>query len=236
MQGGDCAGGYVHALLELATALQAQGDGIGYHFSQDDGDPFRNAAAAALLTSSHTHLVFIGANLHFRVEDVLRMLDSGEDIVVGLCPRRKINWDRVSEAYADGVRGEDLAQYAAVIDTPKTWNPGYVFETKAADLDFAIVSRRVFEKLRLDAPPSAPGSPDAHEFFSPSTEPGTGRSLSGDFHFCAIARRNKIRVLIDPHVQLGRYGQYLFTGSTAHLTPPPPAVSALGKRQWRGGT
>ena len=55
----------------------------------------KNTFLSAFLNSNCTHLIFIDSGIEFKPEDLLRLLVSNKDLIVGAVPRKGINWDKL---------------------------------------------------------------------------------------------------------------------------------------------
>ena len=67
----------------------------------------RNTIVAAFLDlPAETHLMFIDADIGFGVDQVQRMLNFNEDVVAGMYPLKKINYDQAT--YQRAAAGEPL--------------------------------------------------------------------------------------------------------------------------------
>ncbi len=237
MQGGLCAGAYAQSFLDLAETLRAQGGGISYQFVFNESllTEARNAFAASFLASTHTHLLFIDSHLRFRAGDVLRMLEADKELIAGICPRKELDWERIGAAYEAGVRGKALSAYAGKLEVQREEEdgsppppPGAPFRIRESNLGFMLVRRDALEKLRPLVPTFLGRLPDVRgravegavlsEFFATSTEPVTGRALTGDLHFCALARQHGLPIWAAPWVRLGNRGSFLFEGSLEDLS------------------
>jgi hypothetical protein len=67
-----------------------------------DGDALITRARANLVTlflddpeTEATHLLFVDADIGFEPEQVVRLISCGADVVAGIYPIKRLNWDKV---------------------------------------------------------------------------------------------------------------------------------------------
>jgi hypothetical protein len=91
--GDDCKTGYVESLLK--TCLQLRELSIGISFVTVSSALIalgRNLAVDFFIKQTNaTHLLFVDADLRWRVNDLVRMLSFSErDVLAAVCPRRAL--------------------------------------------------------------------------------------------------------------------------------------------------
>ena len=64
-----------------------------------DGDALITRARANLMTlflddPTATHFLFVDADIGFTPEQVFRLIESGADVVAGVYPIKRVNWDK----------------------------------------------------------------------------------------------------------------------------------------------
>jgi len=230
MYGGMCAGYYTQSILQLSRI--AADNNITFSFSFMFNESLitraRNALVKAFLDTKATHLMFIDADIHFRPEDVIPMLDADKDIICGIYPKKEISWASVRSAIERGVPDEqlknhtgafvvNLVDYAGSVEIPinqpvEIWNGG---------TGFMLIKREVFEQLADKVPSYTNDVTDLggtitgkviKEYFTTSIEEGTNRLLSEDYHFCQEWRKAGGKVYAAPWVELSHIGTYAFEG------------------------
>ena len=90
-----------------------------------DGDALITRARANLVTlflddPAATHLLFVDADIGFAPEQVFRLIESGADVVAGVYPIKRVNWEkarRALEANRPNVPAASL-DYVLEIDDP----------------------------------------------------------------------------------------------------------------------
>ena len=72
-----------------------------------DGDALITRARANLVTQflddpTATHLLFVDADIGFEPEQVFRLIESGADVVAGVYPIKRVNWDKAMRMMKTG--------------------------------------------------------------------------------------------------------------------------------------
>jgi len=237
MYGGQCAGYYTQSIMELNMLLQRSGIEAQYSFMFNESliTRARNALTHGFLKSGCTHLMFIDSDIKFRPSDIMAMLESDEDIICGIYPKKEINWDSVKKAMDSGIPQDQLKSYTGsfvvnLVDyqgevTVPVGKPVEIFN---GGTGFMMIKKEVFEKLADKVPSYFNDVNDLNgqmtireeikEYFATSIEPETGRLLSEDYHFCYIWRKSNGKVHAAPWCQLAHIGTYAFEGQ---LIPAP---------------
>jgi hypothetical protein len=238
MYGGMCAGYYLQSVLQLNNMLSRNNIAAAFSFMFNESliTRARNALVHGFLKNKdHTHLLFIDADIKFRPEDIMAMLEVDKDIICGIYPKKEINWHTVKQAMDNNVPQDqlkhhtgsfvvNLVDYQGSVTVPVN-QPVEIFN---GGTGFMLIKREVFEKLNdtvpsysndvMDLGGSLQNSEMIKEFFATSIEPGTQRLLSEDYHFCRIWREIGGKVYAAPWAQLAHIGTYAFEGQ---LTPAP---------------
>ena len=188
----------------------------------------RNTILAAFLDlPAETHLMFIDADIGFDVDQVQRMLNFNQDVVAGMYPLKRIDYDQA--AFQRAAAGEPL-QTAQVryVGLPcegeerKTTN-GFVTGVYAG-AGFLLIKRRVLELMAAKYPEthytaahniSRPDpSPNLFALFDCLIDPKTGHYLSEDYAFCSRWRALGGTVWLDTRSKLTHVGPHDFVGNT----------------------
>jgi hypothetical protein len=233
MYGGLCAGPFARSMMDLLRVGMAQGVEIETGFLSNESlvTRGRNTLVAAFLKSDATHLAFIDADIEFNPFDLLRMMQSGKEIIGGIYPKKEINWQRVRAAVAANVPIEQLKLHTGsfVINVDEAANTKSVklnepFEVQNIGTGFMLIRREVFAVLAPNVPVyvndvlDLGGTIKAEpigEYFATSIEPDTRRLLSEDYHFCALWRRHGGKIWAAPWPKLSHHGAYAFDGRLA---------------------
>jgi hypothetical protein len=237
MYGGMCAGFYTQSVIQLQKLFHDHDIDVSFTFMFNESliTRARNGLVNTFLKMEEaTHLMFIDADIRFFPDHILPMIEANKDIICGIYPKKEINWGFVRNAIQGGVPDEqlqyhtgsfvvNLVKYSGNVTVPvnepvEIWNGG---------TGFMLIKRKVFEKLAKVVPSYTNNIVDLSknlkvepikEFFTTSIEPETNVLMSEDYHFCRLARLNKMKVWAAPWAQLGHFGNYMFEGQ---LTPAP---------------
>jgi hypothetical protein len=199
--------------MQSAIRLLQAGPALGFHVSIEllGYDSLitrsRNTLAAKFLdTPSATHLLFIDADIAFEVEQVVRMLRFGEDLVAGMYPLKMLPPRYVGVP----CEGEQLEI-----------REGFV-TGRFAGTGFMMIRRAVFRRMieafpetRYTAAHTQPipnSSPNQYALFDCLIEPETGHYLSEDYAFCHRWRTLGGRLWLDTQSTLTHIGAHEFEG------------------------
>src|SRR6267154_6110379 len=96
--GGQVSSIYASSIFQLQRAVRAKSN-IDLKVLMREGDALITRARANLMTMflddpAATHFLFVDADIGFTPEQVFRLVESGADVVAGLYPIKRINWDK----------------------------------------------------------------------------------------------------------------------------------------------
>src|SRR5450432_4587201 len=97
--GGQVSSIYAGSMFHLQRAVRSRPN-IDLTVLMRDGDALITRARANLVTlfldnPAATHLLFVDADIGFTPDQVFRLIESGADVVAGVYPIKRVNWDRV---------------------------------------------------------------------------------------------------------------------------------------------
>lgn len=227
--GGQAYIGFVQGLLDLQAACAARGVGLSINLGGGDALITRARAvmAAKFLASDATHLLFVDADIAFSPDHVFRLLDAERDLVGGVYPLKRIDWDKARQAALDGLKDLQAASLGYVV----RFIPS---ATNSVELDdegfgpvayvgtgFMLIRRHVVQAV-ADAHPElvaklrdlAGGGPgQATMIFETMIEPETGELLSEDYAFCRRWRDLGGQVFADFRSRFSHTGHAAYSGS-----------------------
>jgi hypothetical protein len=186
---------YVLSLIETRAKLRDMGITTSVFFLPGIAlvSHARNELGGAFMASGCERLLMIDADIGWKVDTVLRMLDRKSDFVGGAPPHRRLNLPLVTKAALDGrPNPERFARDYAVRLTDedrsrgsKTRSDNGFIEVGAVGTAFLMLTRRVFESIALANPDLKYRSKekfDSYAFFNPYVY--KGENLPEDGAFC----------------------------------------------------
>lgn len=235
---GQCHVPYLLSMLRLAES------GIPYELFAVENESFlprgRAVIAHHFWKGPHTHLLFVDADMGFRIQDLRAMLASGHDVVAGVGPQKSINWDEIYDACKHGPDADTRRIQRAGSKIVVNFKAGASLETDEhgclevldAGTGFMLIKRQVVEKLRVgrDRESSAlcfkgrdamSGELIA-DIFSPFIE--SGRYLTEDFAFCRRWQELGGKVHVYIHADLEHVGNYTYRGNLLDHADVIPAL------------
>lgn len=189
----------------------------------------RNEMTANYLTTNWSSMMWKDADIEFTPEDVAKLWNLDVDIAVGVyaMKKRDAQW---YAAWKDGALVKDLDQYSGPIAVDFAGTGFMLIKRSAIEKIIAYIddlerkAKSLFDRL-------APGLADddvktlarMRDGMAASYEGPNGRVPalymtpihndgleSEDYHFCRIAREAGFKIIMDPSVRLGHWGQYRY--------------------------
>jgi hypothetical protein len=242
--GGQVSSIYASSIFQLQRALRAKSN-VDLKVHLRDGDALITRARANLVTlflddPAATHLLFVDADIGFTPEQVFRLIESGADVVAGVYPIKRINWEkarRALESKRPNVPAASL-DYVLEINDPdhvmvvrgftrvRYAGPGFlmirrhVLEKMSAHPDYA--SLQFFREHSLDA---LAGSPNRFALFECMIDPASGTYLSEDFAFCKRWTDIGGEIWADLESRLDHVGPSVFHGDVASQFAAAPTAA-----------
>ena len=242
--GGQVSSIYASSIFRLQIALRSQPT-VEFKVLLRDGDALITRARASLMTAflddpTATHLLFVDADIGFTPDQVFRLIESGADVVAGVYPIKRVNWEKVQRA----IEGRRPNVPAAALDYVLEINdPDHVAvvngftRVRYAGTGFLMIRRHVFEKmcahpdyaplqfLREHSHDKLAGSPNRFALFECMIDPATGTYLSEDFAFCKRWTDIGGEIWADLQSRLDHVGPSVFRGEVASQFASPARAS-----------
>jgi hypothetical protein len=238
--GGQVSTLYVNSIFALQRAVRSLSN-VRLKVELRDGDALITRARANLMTSflddpSATHFLFVDADIGFTPEQVFRLIESAADVVAGVYPIKRVNWEKAQRAIQERRPKVPAASLDYVLELN---DPDHVAvvngftRVRYAGTGFLMIRRHVFEKmcahpdyaplqfLREHSHDALAGSPNRFALFECMIDPATGTYLSEDFAFCKRWTDIGGEIWADLQSCLDHVGPSVFRGDVASQFASP---------------
>ncbi|MBU6456368.1 MAG: hypothetical protein KGQ48_02380 [Bradyrhizobium sp.] len=242
--GGQVSSIYVRSIFKLQSAMRSKPNAE-FKVLLRDGDALITRARANLMTQflddpTTTHFLFVDADIGFTPKQVFRLIESGLDVVAGLYPIKRVNWDKARRAMASNKPNVPACSLDYVLEIN---DPDHVevvdgfTRVRYAGTGFLMIRRHVFEKMCAANPAlqffhehsldGLAGSPNRFALFECMIDTGTGTYLSEDFAFCKRWTDIGGEIWADLESRLDHVGPSVFSGDiSAQFAAPVRATDA----------
>jgi len=242
--GGQVSSIYAGSIFHLQRSVRSKSN-IDLTIVMRDGDALITRARANLVTlfldnPSATHLLFVDADIGFTPDQVYRLLESAADVVAGVYPIKRVNWDKARRMLDSARPAAPSAalDYVLEIDDPDhvTTVNGFT-RVRYAGTGFLMIRRQVLEKM-CQHPDHAPlqffrehsidalaGSPNRFALFECMIDQNTGTYLSEDFAFCKRWTDMGGEIWADLESRLDHVGPSVFYGDVSSQCAVPASVA-----------
>jgi hypothetical protein len=217
MYGGMCFAKYTQSMLSLNEYFCKQPNSSMttiYLFNQSLITLARNTIVHKFLNNTNSsHLFFIDADISFKTEDVIRMLNYDKDIILGGYPLKDINFKNIIG------KKDNLEDYSGMynISPVKNINKTKPFEVKWGGCGFMLISRKVFKKMIHSTEYFIYNNEKIYKFFSSGKIKEDSNFLPEDFNFCYNFRKLGGKIFLDPLCKLTHFGNYEFSGNCFNI-------------------
>jgi hypothetical protein len=229
MYGGMCHGSYAKSTFNTMKHLLDNGYEVQYRDMYNNSiiTEARDLFTHMFLNSGCDYMFFIDADQSFKPEDVLRMIEEDKDVIGGVVPKKRINWDSVSEATKHGVPAHMLNKFSGEFnlallpgqEQPEDFTKS--FEVSHIGTGMMIIKRSVFEKLSDSVRSYTyggsgvlgvnPGNQIKEYWKTDISDNGTW--MGEDVNFCYMWRKLGNKVYAAPYAKTTHVGSYEFSGT-----------------------
>ena len=225
MYGGMCTSEYTQSLLNLSeSANNSEGVKLTTIFLGNESliQRGRNTIAHHFMNlPDATHLLFIDADIKFRTQDIVKMIQADKSLIIGPVALKGYNWDEIRSA---AINGEyDIQRTGGVFNINKLPDIDMVDENEPFEIEhggnaFMMIRRDVFETLKPHTPiytnggRSLPDGGEIYDYFRVEINKDTNHLLSEDYFLCHSYRQVGGKVWCAPWVETGHFGSHLFNG------------------------
>lgn len=229
MYGGMCHGSYAKSVFNTMKYLLDNGYEVQYRDMYNNSlvTEARDLFTQMFLNSGCEYLFFIDADQSFKPEDVLKMIKEDKDIIGGVVPKKRINWNSVAEASAHGVPPEMLNKFSGEFnlallpgaEQPEDFTKS--FEVSHIGTGMMIIKRSVFDKLKNSVREykySGSGvlgisqGDKIREYWNTNIS-DEGIWMGEDVNFCNMWRKIGGKVYAAPYTRTTHVGSYEFSGT-----------------------
>ena len=224
MYGGMCTSEYTDSLLKLSESCNKSGVKLTTIFLGNESliQRGRNTIAHHFMNiPDATHLLFIDADIKFRVEDIVKMIKADKELIIGPVALKGYNWEQIRMAALAG--DDDIGRTGGVfnintlpgIDMENEETP---FEIEHGGNAFMLIRRDCLQALEPQTPiytnggRSLPDGVEIKDYFRVEINKDTNHLLSEDYFFCHSYRQIGGKVWCAPWVETGHFGSHLFNG------------------------
>jgi hypothetical protein len=196
----------------------------------------RNVLLAYFLNSDYTHLMFVDADIEFKVEDLLKLYVHDKDVVVGAYPKKGVNWTHIKNSIALDPKKELSPQQIGALGSDYAINFKFKNkETKTVEVEsgliklhdagtgFMMIKREAILKM-IEKYPDLKYNNDVqmgnvdlkdnfYALFDTMIDPVDKRYLSEDYTFCRRWQAMGGEIYLDPSISLNHYGSFCFQGN-----------------------
>ena len=224
MYGGMCTSEYTQSLLNLSESANKSGVKLTTIFLGNESliQRGRNTIAHHFMNlPDATHLLFIDADIKFRVEDIVKMIQADKSLIIGPVALKGYNWDEIRQAAVNGE--DDIGRTGGVFNINHLPGIDMVNENEPFEIEhggnaFMMIRRDVFETLKPHTPiytnggRSLPDGVEIYDYFRVEINKDTNHLLSEDYFLCHSYRQVGGKVWCAPWVETGHFGSHLFNG------------------------
>jgi hypothetical protein len=229
MYGGMCHGSYAKSLFNTMKFLLDNGYEVQFRDMYNNSiiTEARDLFTQMFLASGCDYLFFIDADQSFKPEDVLRMIQEDKDIIGGVVPKKRMNWNSISEAVQHGIPAQSLSKYSGEFnlallpgqDQPEDFTKS--FEVSHIGTGMMIIKRSVFDKLKESVRSykysgsemqGISSGDKVYEFWKTDISE-EGLAMGEDVNFCHMWRKLGNKVYAAPYAKTTHVGSYEFSGT-----------------------
>src|ERR1700744_6410603 len=242
--GGQLSTLYVNSIFALQRAVRPLSN-VRLKIELRDGDALITRARANLMTSflddpTATHFLFIDADIGFTPDQVFRLIESAADVVAGVYPIKRVNWEkaeRAFEAKRSNVPAAALDYVLEINDPDHVAVVNGFTRVRYAGTGFLMIRRQVFEKMcahpdyaslqffREHSRDALAGSPNRFALFECMIDPKSGTDLSEDCAFCKRWTDIGGEIWADLESRLDHVGPSVFHGDAASQFAAAPSAA-----------
>jgi hypothetical protein len=187
----------------------------------------RNTLAHEFLKTDADALLFIDGDHGFEAADIVKMVNSGKDVIGAIYPMKAIHWENVRKAALAGKPAEELERYSGnfainFLQEVQHFQANEPFKVRDIGTGMLFIHRNAFEQIKPLVKTYKNNAAHSgitmgeiiYEFFPTFiTEEPESILLSEDYAFCHLYRESGGDVYAAPWVRITHAGEYNFAGN-----------------------
>lgn len=167
----------------------------------------------------YTHLLCLDADIEFEPEDIIKMLDYNKPVIGGLYPKKKINWDKITDLVnqnndnkltSDYIQAFSKEPVTILLDDSNINLNDELIETRYTGTGVLLLQRHVLEKMRTSYPNDIYNAVGINYFRYFDTELKNGIYLSEDYWFCERWRELDGKIYLYTKFKCRHWGTYAY--------------------------
>jgi hypothetical protein len=247
MYGGIAKNPYTISLQNLIVKLSQAGHTISTTTVGNESliTRARNTLVHKFMSTDCEALLFIDADHGWDADDVLKMIESGKDLIGAIYPMKGINWENVRIAALVGKKAEELEAYSGYFainllpEKDQQFDVNQPFKVKDIGTGMMFVTRKVFEDLEPHCKKYKNNNVGntgiafgdmVTEYFTTFIDEG-GILLSEDYAFCRMWQNIGGEVWSAPWVKITHSGDYNFSGQFPKMLEANNLKKALSEAE-----
>ena len=197
---------YTSSLIKTLDLLRENGIDYEVHFMPNQiVTRARNILAYEFLSGNFTHLLFIDADIQWKPQDVIKLINHKKELVVGLYANKSYLIVESNNFFKKIQYSSTFFPENNIMDKNK------LMEIKHGATGFMLIERCVFEKVIDLAPEFKYSSHTMNDFFPCKVVDGD--YLTEDYAFCQIWREKGGKIWADLSVCLNHEGWHSYHGN-----------------------
>lgn len=230
MYGGQCYGDFMLSLFNLTKGFDHHKIKYELHLVQNESliTRARNSIVSYFMSSpKFTHLLFLDCDLMFDAETILKMLQSGVEIVGGCYPKKFLNMDKMMHYYDKGERGgklllrqTDLNYNIKIYNGNQAKIANGLVEVNDVPTGCMLIDKRcmaqiVHKNRQYAYKNNVAGYKNVQNFYDIFRVGAdeNGIYLSEDYYFCKLAREIGCKLWLVADATLVHIGRYNYHGN-----------------------
>lgn len=246
MYGGIAKNNYTIGLQNLIVKLSQAGHSITTTTVGNESliTRARNTLAHKFLKTDCDAMLFIDADHGWDAGDVVRMIESGKDLIGAIYPMKGINWENVRAAVLAGKPANELELYSGYfainfLAENQSFNENEPFKVKDIGTGMMFISRKVFDDLKPHCKQYRNNNVGntgiefgemVTEYFTTTIDEDS-ILLSEDYAFCRMWQNIGGEVWSAPWVRITHSGDYNFSGRFPKMLEANNIKKALQKAE-----